>query len=353
MDNSSPAACADRRQPATDGSAEPVEKAGRHKMAELKHDAGPAAYRRPGGGAGRGEDRPGQALHGRDPGRDLRDEGVGEGLLDMRSRELEAASTLVDGGDLGRLGAAAVPDRGGGGDVVARLPATTGAGLAADRAERDLSVATQGIEMTDTLGEKVAAFLGGYLGCQVGAVYFAPSRGALRQVGGFALPGRAGGGRAWGADQAGLRRRTRPSRPTTCRRTSSRSARGWGTARRATWWWPRPLPTASPNGAVELGFLQPVRSSRSRAARAAGRADRAGDARHQGSRRPARRAGGDAAAGRGAADAAGGAAGPKRGAGAAEPRAAGVAGAAGEPAGRAGADQRAPGGAGSGAGAAA
>ena len=106
------------------------------------------------------------------------------------------------------------------------------------------------------------------------------------------------------------------------------------------------LPTTADRKAERragAGLSDPRPAARPRAAGAHRGADRPRAALDQGPRRPARRAGGDAAPVRGAADPARRAARAERGARAAEPRASGLAGSPREPAGRAGADQRQPG----------
>ncbi|HVZ86001.1 MAG TPA: response regulator [Polyangia bacterium] len=235
-----------------------VEKAGRHKMAELKTTLD--LRRTDGLEAALAEVKT-------DRGKRYMDEiraGIStmkaweKELLDMRSRELEAASTLATsviwGGSallLFLIGAAAVMSSR---DFLQqRVQAWLRTG------QSDLSVATQGIETTDTLGEKVAAFLGSYLGCQVGAVYFAPSRGALRQVGGFALPeGPAVAAPGGLTKQAYVQNKTIQTDDVPKDFFPVSSGLGHSPARHLV-----VAPTTAdgiPNGAVELGFLQPVRS---------------------------------------------------------------------------------------------
>jgi signal transduction histidine kinase/DNA-binding response OmpR family regulator/CHASE3 domain sensor protein len=235
-----------------------VERSGHQKMAELKTTVG---LRR-----NRGFE-PALAEVKTDRGKHYMDE-VRAGISDMketekallatRSRELEAASTLstsiIWGGSallLFLIAAAALMSSRD--FLTQRVEAWLRTG------QSDLSVATQGIETTDTLGEKVAAFLGSYLGCQVGAVYFAPSRGALRQVGGFALPeGPAVAAPGGLTKQAYVQNKAIQTDDVPKEFFPVSSGLGHSPARHLL-----VIPTTAdgvPNGAVELGFLQPVRS---------------------------------------------------------------------------------------------
>ena len=170
-----------------------LERFGRAKMAELKktidlhqaghHDQALALVRTDRGKAAMDEVR--AAI------KDMK--GAEQILLDERNRDLASATVLVTevtwGGSLLLLvliaAAAAMSSR----DFrEQRIQGWLRAG------QSELSVAMQGAEATETLGEKLGAFLSEYLEAQIGAVYFAPSRGGLRLVGAYALPAAAAAG---------------------------------------------------------------------------------------------------------------------------------------------------------------
>ncbi|HVT06828.1 MAG TPA: response regulator [Polyangia bacterium] len=177
-------------------------------------------------------------------------------LLDLRNRELESATTVVTsaiwGGSallLFLIGAAAsMSSR----DFMAqRTQAWIRTG------ESELAGRMQALEHTDALGRQVAKFLGEYLEVAVGAVYFAPSGGALRRVGGYGLPEDASD-----APVGGLTRQAFADRhaievqelPPDFFPVSSGVGRA--PARYAII-----VPTTAdgrPNGALELGFLSPI-----------------------------------------------------------------------------------------------
>ncbi len=269
-------------------------------------------------------------------------------LLDVRTQELAAASSFVTeviwGGSALLLfliaAAAALSSR----DFLEqRVQGWLRTG------QSEMAVSMQGVELTATLGERVAAFLTGYLDAQIGAVYFAPSRGTLERVGGYALPeGAAASGPAGLTEQAYAQNTTITTEDVPADFFPINSGLGKSRARHLI-----VVPTtadAAPNGAIELGFFHPVRpydlELLARLGEPIGLALRATKDRSD-LQEPPRR---DAAPGRGAADAAGGAPRPERRARAAEPNAAGLAGSPREPAGRARADQRPPRGADAGAG---
>ena len=261
-------------------------------------------------------------------------------LLDTRTQELAAASSFVTeviwGGSALLLfliaAAAALSSR----DFLEqRVQGWLRAG------QSEMAVGMQGVDLTATLGERVAAFLSGYLDAQIGAVYFAPSRGALERVGGYALPeGAAASGPAGLTKQAYAQNTTITTEDVPGDFFPVNSGLGKSRARHLV-----VAPTTAdgaPNGAIELGFFHPIRPYDRELLAPAGRADRSGAAGDEGSQRPQESPRRDPAPGRGAADATGGAPRTKRRARAAEPHAAGLAGPPGEPAGRARADQRQP-----------
>jgi CheY-like chemotaxis protein/CHASE3 domain sensor protein len=119
--------------------------------------------------------------------------GAEQVLLDERSRALASATALVTeviwGGSLLLL------------VLIAAAAAMTSRDFREQRiqgwlraGQSELAAAMQGAEATETLGKKVGAFVSEYLEAQIGAVYFAPSRGGLRLVGAYALPAVASAG---------------------------------------------------------------------------------------------------------------------------------------------------------------
>ncbi|MES1164602.1 MAG: CHASE3 domain-containing protein, partial [Verrucomicrobiota bacterium] len=177
-------------------------------------------------------------------------------LLDVRGRDLRTATTVVTsviwGGSallLFLIGAAAsMSSR----DFMAqRTQAWIRTG------ESELAGRMQALEDTEALGQQVAAFLGEYLQVAVGAVYFAPSGGTLRRVGGYALPDNASDAPVGGlsrqafADNHVIETQDLPPDffPVS-------SGAGRAPARYAII-----VPTSAygrPNGALELGFLGPA-----------------------------------------------------------------------------------------------
>jgi CheY-like chemotaxis protein/CHASE3 domain sensor protein len=181
-------------------------------------------------------------------------------LLDARTRDLAAASVLateITWGGSGLLllligAAAAMSSR----DFLRqRVQGWMRAG------ESELANTMQGVELTEQLGEKVAAYLGARLDAQIGAVYFAPSGGALRRVGAYGLPagsptsddGTSPGGLT---RQAYRENRTIETHDVPDDFFSVSSGLGRGRARHLL---VAPLTADGlANGAVELGFLHPV-----------------------------------------------------------------------------------------------
>jgi CheY-like chemotaxis protein/signal transduction histidine kinase/CHASE3 domain sensor protein len=125
--------------------------------------------------------------------------------------------------------------------------------------QSEMAVAMQGVDLTATMGERVATFLGGYLDAQIGAVYFAPSKGALERVGAYALPE----GAAITNSPAGLTKQAY-AQNTTIKTEDVPSDffpvnSGLGKSRARHLVVAPTTADGSPNGAVELGFLHPVR----------------------------------------------------------------------------------------------
>ncbi len=124
--------------------------------------------------------------------------------------------------------------------------------------QSEMAVAMQGVELTAGLGERVAAFLGRYLDAQIGAVYFAPSAGALERVGAYALPeGAETGGPAGLTKQAYAENRTIKTEEVPSDFFPVNSGLGKSRARHLV-----VTPTTAdgfPNGALELGFFGSVR----------------------------------------------------------------------------------------------
>jgi signal transduction histidine kinase/DNA-binding response OmpR family regulator/CHASE3 domain sensor protein len=178
-------------------------------------------------------------------------------ILDARTQELAAASSFV------------VEVVWGGSALLLFLIAAAAALSSKDFFEQrvqgwlrtgqsEMAVAMQGVELTATLGERVAAFLSGYLDAQIGAVYFAPSAGALERVGAYALPeGAATGGPAGLTKQAYTENRTIKTEDVPSDFFPVTSGLGKSRARHLV-----VTPTTAdgfPNGALELGFFGPVR----------------------------------------------------------------------------------------------
>src|SRR5665213_3221309 len=186
-------------------------------------------------------------------------------LLVERSRELETATSLVMvviwGGSalllVLILAAAVMSSRD---FLTQRIEGWIRAG------QSELATSMQGQDVTEPLGDKIATFLGDYLEAQIGAVYFAPSRGALRRVGAYALPGASTAAGASGESQAppaGLTEQAyRENKIIETREVPAdffpiTSGLGRSPARHLV-----VVPVTadgSPNGALELGFFQPVR----------------------------------------------------------------------------------------------
>ncbi|MES1209625.1 MAG: CHASE3 domain-containing protein, partial [Pseudomonadota bacterium] len=176
-------------------------------------------------------------------------------LLDVRSRELHAATTVVTsviwGGSallLFLIGAAAsMSSR----DFTAqRTQAWIRTG------ESELSRRMQALEYTDALGQQIATFLGEYLQVAVGAVYFAGS-GTLRRVGGYALPDDGGDAPVGGltrqafADNRPIETQDLPPDFFPVSSGVGRAPARYGIV----------IPTTAygrVNGALELGFLSPI-----------------------------------------------------------------------------------------------
>jgi signal transduction histidine kinase/CheY-like chemotaxis protein/CHASE3 domain sensor protein len=178
-------------------------------------------------------------------------------LLDVRTQELAAASSFVTevvwGGSALLLfliaAAAALSSR----DFLEqRVQGWLRTG------QSEMAVTMQGVDLTATMGERVATFLGGYLDAQIGAVYFAPSKGALERVGAYALPdGAATGSPAGLTKQAYAQNTTIKTEDVPGDFFPVNSGLGKSRARHLV-----VAPTTAdgaPNGAIELGFLHPVR----------------------------------------------------------------------------------------------
>ncbi len=179
-------------------------------------------------------------------------------LLESRTQELAAASSFVTeviwGGSALLLfliaAAAALSSR----DFLEqRVQGWLRAG------QSEMAINMQGVDLTAALGESVAAFLTGYLDAQIGAVYFAPSRGALERVGGYALPeGAAASGPAGLTKQAYAQNTTITTEDVPGDFFPVNSGLGKSRARHLV-----VAPTTAdgaPNGAIELGFFHPVRA---------------------------------------------------------------------------------------------
>jgi CheY-like chemotaxis protein/CHASE3 domain sensor protein len=183
-------------------------------------------------------------------------------LLDVRYRELDAATSLVAdvtwGGSALLLflivAAAAMSSR----DFLEqRIQGWLRSG------QSELGTSMQGVEATESLGDRVAAFLGNYLGVQIGAVYFAPSRGALLRVGTYALPESSSSINS--ASQAGglTRQAYQQNKIVQTQDVPAdffpvSSGLGRSPARHLV-----VVPSTAdglPNGAIELGSFQPLRS---------------------------------------------------------------------------------------------
>jgi CheY-like chemotaxis protein/CHASE3 domain sensor protein len=241
-----------------------VEQAGRDKMAELQQTVD---LRRA------GQATKALAIVQSDRGKHLMDEirvGISEmrdaerALLASRSRELESATALVMiviwGGSalllVLILSAAVMSSRD---FLTQRIEGWIRAG------QSELASSMQGQDVTEPLGDKIATFLGGYLEAQIGAVYFAPSRGALKRVGAYALPPTASGAAAESqtppaglTEQAYRENKLIETREVPADFFPVTSGLGRSPARHLV-----VVPVTadgSPNGAVELGFFDPARS---------------------------------------------------------------------------------------------
>jgi len=183
-------------------------------------------------------------------------------LLETRSRELDAATSLVTGVTWGGsalllflISAAALMSSR---DFLAqRIEGWIRAG------QSDLATHMQGAEVTEPLGQRIAAFLGDTLEAQIGAVYFAPSAGGtLRRVGAYALPDsaladRSGTGPAGLTEQAYHQNKVIETRNVPEDFFPVTSGLGRSPARHLV-----VVPVTAggaPNGALELGFFEPVR----------------------------------------------------------------------------------------------
>ena len=236
---------------------EAVDRAGRSKMAELKQTVD---LRR----AGRSDTA--VAMVKTDRGKRYMDEirtaiaamkDAERRLLETRTQELAAASSFV------------IEVVWGGAALLLFLIAAAAALSSKDFLEQrvqgwlrtgqsEMAIDMQGVDLTATLGERIAAFLSGYLEAQIGAVYFAPSKGALERVGGYALPeGAASSGAAGLTRQAYAQNATITAEDVPDDFFPVNSGLGKGRARHLV-----VAPTTAdgaPNGAIELGFLHPVR----------------------------------------------------------------------------------------------
>jgi CheY-like chemotaxis protein/CHASE3 domain sensor protein len=182
-------------------------------------------------------------------------------LLDSRTQELAAASVvstdIIWGGSalllILILAASAMSSR----DFLAqRVQGWLRTG------QSELAIGMQGVEATEALGEKIAAFLGNYLEAQVGAVYFAPSRAELRRVGAYAVAQGANSAevepRAGGlTEQAYRENRLIETREVPDEFFPVSSGLGRSRARQLV---VSPVTAdGSPIGAIELGFFRPAR----------------------------------------------------------------------------------------------
>jgi CheY-like chemotaxis protein/CHASE3 domain sensor protein len=128
--------------------------------------------------------------------------------------------------------------------------------------QSELAISMQGVDAAEPLGEKVAAFLGDYLDAQVGAVYFAASKGRLGRVGAYALPAAAASGEAAArpgglTEQAYRQNAIIQTRDVPADFYAVSSGLGKSPARHVL-----VAPTSAdgvPNGVVELGFFHTIR----------------------------------------------------------------------------------------------
>ncbi|HEY6477203.1 MAG TPA: response regulator, partial [Polyangia bacterium] len=232
-----------------------VERAGREKMAELKQTVD---LRRA------GQTAAAVAIVNMDRGKRAMDD-IRSGIaamkeaerrqLDARTRELESASTLVIEVVWGGSGALLF--------LIAAAAMLSSRDFLAQRiqgwlrtGQSELSVVMQGVPSTGALGDRVATFVSGYLEAQVGAVYFAPSTGALERVGGYALPAEAARAPAGLTRQAYGQNLLIHTRDVPAEFLPVSSGLG-KTAARAVVVVPVTADGA-PVGAIELGFLGPV-----------------------------------------------------------------------------------------------
>ncbi len=174
-------------------------------------------------------------------------------LLELRSRDLESATKVVTwviwGGSALLLFLIAAAANMSSRDFLAqRVQAWIRSG------ESDLGRRMQALERVDELGERVAAFLGEYLGASVAAIYFAPSGRELRRVGGYALPPHADDAPVAGlTHQAFIENRAIETRDVPPEFFPVSSGAGRGPARHLL-----VVPTFADgraNGALELGLL--------------------------------------------------------------------------------------------------
>ena len=236
---------------------EALDRSGRSKMAELRQTID---LRR----SGRSE--PALALVKTDRGKRYMDEirdhvaGMKEAerkLLDVRTQELAAASSFV------------IEVVWGGSALLLFLIAAAAALSSKDFLEQrvqgwlrtgqsEMAVNMQGVDLTAALGERVATFVSGYLGAQIGAVYFAPAREPLDRVGAYALPeGAAASGPAGLTKQAYAQNTTITTEDVPGDFFPVSSGLGKSRARHLVI---TPITAdGSPNGAIELGFFNPVR----------------------------------------------------------------------------------------------
>jgi len=178
-------------------------------------------------------------------------------LLDTRTQELAAASSFVTevvwGGSALLL------------FLIAAAAALSSRDFLEQRVQgwlrmgqSEMAVAMQGVDLTATMGERVATFLGGYLDAQIAAVYFAPSKGTLERVGAYALPeGAATNTPAGLTKQAYAQNATIKTEDVPEDFFPVNSGLGKSRARHLV-----VAPTTAdgfPNGAIELGFLHPIR----------------------------------------------------------------------------------------------
>jgi CheY-like chemotaxis protein/CHASE3 domain sensor protein len=174
-------------------------------------------------------------------------------LLQIRSRELQSATSLVNsviwGGSLLLLVLIAAAANMSSRDFLTqRVQAWIRTG------ESELAGRLQGAEHPDTVGERVAAFLGEFLEAAVGAIYFAPTGGTLRRVGGYALPADGAAAPVGGlARQAFTENRAIETADVPADFFPVTSGSGRGPARHVV-----VVPTIAdghPNGVLELGLL--------------------------------------------------------------------------------------------------